>query len=103
MPSWRGAVQLFRGGRVRISGRSHREDAQFFKEYAISRKLFLRGRRLLALLRGVVLVGQPLLAAAQVKESRTTRLALPPTELTGERQILHVLNRLGCGPRAGDI
>jgi hypothetical protein len=28
---------------------------------------------------------------------------LPPSSLTEEQQILHVLNRLGYGPRPGDV
>src|SRR5688572_5824173 len=32
-----------------------------------------------------------------------SRMALPPTTLDADRQILHVLNRLAYGPRPGDV
>src|ERR1700693_3967283 len=52
-----------------------------------------------ALLLSSLALTAPYLATAQNR----TAGALPPTSLTDDQAILHALNRLGYGPRPGDV
>ena len=54
---------------------------------------------LAALLLSSLVLAAPYLATAQ---NRTTG-GLPKTSLTEDQAILHALNRLGYGPRPGDV
>ncbi len=41
--------------------------------------------------------------AAPISASSSIRISIPPSPLSEEQKILHVLNRLGYGPRPGDV